>query len=244
MKLAAAAAVAMAAVAALAAPYPTSSASCQLRRSTCSKMKRAVDAFSGAVLSSPLKARDEPGLPESDAAATARRGLGELAALMAVTSASPNDFVKGLGLDVEAKLAAAAAGKQKREASPRPWCSRRAWVCWKRDAPRTAAPAIKKREPSPRPWCSRLAWICWKRSVSSAEAPAHEKREAESAAHCSQPGTLCARAKQAADAVLEAVAADADTNEAACTAADLCQASESDLAAVEAVARRLAAAFA
>ncbi|KPM43150.1 hypothetical protein AK830_g3429 [Neonectria ditissima] len=211
----------------LAAPAPSPEPWCMHRGQPCWKAKRAAEAFRDAITGSGgLAARDadaERSNFPGGAAYQAKRDVSELAGFVAGSYWNPAQYYSDLGLDEQFHpdsdddtTAAAADGKEKREASP--WCKYPGQPCWKkRDAAAEAeAVAADKR------WCIHPGQPCWK-AKRSAEAvleaigdddvakreaqpwcihpgqPCWKKRDAEADADkrwCMHPGQPCWKAKR------------------------------------------------
>lgn len=184
-------------VGALSAPHLAGSASCDNKISTCLRVQKAADAFSSVMLpSSTLGARGEAADDGSEAASAAKRGISELATMMAMTADNPKDFLARLGMDIGAK-----PGKVKREASPRPWCWQRRYMCWKRDL--SSVRRDKKKRETEASSCWYPGNLCWRAkqaadAVLKAAAPQEkatkstDKREAG----CRRPEHLCKASEQ------------------------------------------------
>ncbi|KAM4054337.1 hypothetical protein HRG_005220 [Hirsutella rhossiliensis] len=200
----AAAAMAMFTVGALAAPHSAGSVSCSDQKLTCLRVEGAVDAL--------LEARDEPSSVESAAAETAKRGISELATLMALKADDPEEFLKQLGIGLETKSSEGGT-RDKREAAPQPWCRRRGWLCWKRDL--SSVGEGKKKHETDATSCWYPGNLCW-RAKQAAEVVL------KAAGLNGDPTTFV------------------DTHEAGCLRPeDRCKASKRDVDAIQAVARRI-----
>lgn len=168
----------------IAAPEPEPF--CFHRGQACWKLKRATEAFtnsirtSGGVMARSSEASNLPG----GAAFAAKTSIVDLANLIALAENDPESFYTQLDLENELQMESHTDDKEKREASPEPFCFHRGQACWK-----------AKREASPEPFCFHRGQACWK-----------AKREASPEPFCFHRGQACWKAKRAADAVVDAIA--------------------------------------
>lgn len=134
------------ATAALAAPNPEPW--CYRIGEPCWKVKRATEAFVGAVRSTGglVTRSQESGSVPNEIAGQAIQGLHDIAAIIAYTSQDPNLFLEG---------GSNATEPEKREVQEdKRWCYRIGEPCWK--AKRTEEIHESKR------WCYRIGEPCWK----------------------------------------------------------------------------------
>ncbi|KAK3300773.1 putative pheromone protein [Chaetomium fimeti] len=157
---------------------------CSAEGQACDTVKRAAEAFSGAIQQNTnLVTRDET---QGETAWIARRQLHELALAIAASHDDPAAFYSALGFQGATPTDDAGTDNptEKREAEP--WCTQFLGMpCWKRNT--TPAPDKVKREAEP--WCKQfLGMPCWKRD----DAPSHhspgaeKKREADAEPWCTQ----------------------------------------------------------
>jgi hypothetical protein len=214
--------VATAQAAAVASPEANASpeAWCLLKGQGCWKVKRAAEAFSDAITSSgglKQSRAAEVSNHRGGAAYNAKRGIDELAAIIASAYPDSDAFYEALNLDQQfapdSNLTEAEAsstdiytrdaeteeskrwcllkgqGCWKREAAP--WCLLKGQGCWKRSVP------MSPREAEANPWCLLKGQGCWKRAE-GVEAAAVDKREA-APAFCpfgGEAGSTCYASKR------------------------------------------------
>ncbi|KAK3694352.1 pheromone precursor protein 1 [Podospora appendiculata] len=157
---------------------------CRIQGQPCWKVKRAADAFAEAIKTSGgLAARDDSA---NGAAFVAKRGVNDLALVIAATQEDAEAFYSSLGLQnhFARDNEMTSAAKRDAEANPQ-WCRIQGQPCWK-----------AKRDADARPqWCRIQGQPCWKRD---AEAEANPQ-------WCRIQGQPCWKAKRAAEAVISAI---------------------------------------
>lgn len=193
---------------------------CQFMGQPCWKVKRAAEAFAEAVASTgsyasgPESAVSRRSNAPGGLADQAKRGLDDLAGIIASTQRSPRSYYGGLNL-AGAFPDAADVSKRDAEAEASPeaeaqWCQFMGQPCWKvkraaeavvstiegfghAESKRSFEPlVVGKREASPaaeaeadaEAWCQFMGEPCWKRSAASVEA------------RCHAPGGACSSARR------------------------------------------------
>ncbi|KAH6854158.1 putative pheromone protein [Chaetomium sp. MPI-CAGE-AT-0009] len=151
---------------------------CSAEGQACDTVKRAAEAFSGAIQQNTnLVTRDET---NGETTWIARRQLHELALAIAASHDDPAAFYSALGFQGSPTTddGADTPDKVKREVEPR--CTQfLGQPCRKRTTPPAATTDVEKREADPG-WCRQfLGMPCWKRENNAAATTDVEKRDAD-----------------------------------------------------------------